>query len=147
MQINEIKVQTARGRKRVGRGGKRGTYSGRGMKGQKSRSGFKKRATFEGGASSLVQHTKKNRGFKKEKNSKYIFNLDDIENKFKEGEILSPKTLKEKKLIRDITRPVKILADGELTKKIIFEEVLISKSAEGKIKKAGGKIEKTKINQ
>ncbi len=145
MQINQIKATTHRKKKRIGRGGKRGTYSGRGIKGQKARSGYKKRATFEGGRSGLVEHTKKNRGFKKDKNEAKIFNLNKIELKFEKGEIVNFQSLQDKKLISGKNKKaknIKILGDGELTKNLIFEGVLVSKSAEKKIKKAGGEVKK-----
>lgn len=142
MQIHQLKVNKKKSKKRIGRGGKKGTYSGSGMNGQKSRSGFSRRSTFEGGQSTLTEHTKKKRGFKSVASGNQVVSLEKIDAKFKAGEVVSVKSLKESKLIKDIKTPVKILSDGELSKKIIFEKVLISKLAEKKIKEAGGEIKK-----
>ena len=142
MQIHQLKVNKKKTKKRIGRGGKKGTYCGTGMNGQKSRSGFSRRATFEGGQSTLTEHTKKKRGFKSVAKGNQVISLEKIDAKFKEGETVTVESLKANKLIKDIKIPVKILSDGELSKKIVFEKVFISKKAESKIKKAGGEIKK-----
>jgi len=141
MQIHELQVTKKTSRKRVGRGGKKGTYSGKGMKGQKSRSGASQAPTFEGGKTSLIQKTKKLKGFKSRNEKKLAINLVKIEEKFKDGDKVNAKTLKENKLIRKETQPVKILSEGEITKKIVFENLEVSKKAQEKIEKAGGKVE------
>ncbi len=74
-----------------------------------------------------------------------ILNLKDIEKIFNDREIVSPKTLFEKRLVRrkkGVLPEVKILGEGEITKKLHFQNVLLSKSASEKIKKAGGSIRK-----
>jgi len=144
MQIHELKVKKKTSRKRVGRGGKKGTYSGRGMKGQKSRSGASQSPTFEGGKTTLIQKTKKLKGFKSRNPKKLAINLSVLEAKFKDGEKVNAKSLKEKKVIRKISQAIKILSEGEITKKIIIENIEISKKAKEKIEKAGGKIEEKK---
>lgn len=145
MQINEIKPGVKKIRKRVGRGGKKGTYSGKGMKGQKARAGFSQRATFEGGKSTLIMHTKKKRGFKSLSGKSEVVSLEKISKNFESGEKITKKLLKEKNLIKNIASKVKILSDGEINKKIIINSgILISKAAEDKIKKAGGDIEDKK---
>ena len=83
MQIHQLKLNKRKSRKRVGRGGKRGTFSGRGMKGQKARSGAKIDPLFEGGRSSLVERLKKTRGFKSPHGKKININLNDLERIFK----------------------------------------------------------------
>jgi large subunit ribosomal protein L15 len=142
MQIHDLKVKTHSGKKRVGRGGKKGTYSGKGMNGQKSRSGFSARATFEGGMSTLVARTKKNRGkgmtSLKEKNQ--IVALGELDKKFEAGQEINPVSLKEKGLIKDVKTSVKILNNGEITKAYTFVSVKLSESVKNKIEKAGGKI-------
>jgi len=138
MQIHELKVNKKKDRKRIGRGGKRGTYSGRGMKGQKSRSGAKKDPLFEGGRTSLIDRLKKTRGFKSSHSKKVNINLDDLEKNFKDGDSVSVKSLMKLKLINKLEakRGIKILGDGKLTKKLIIDkDILLSKSA----KKAIGK--------
>ena len=64
MQIHELNTKKRKAKKTIGRGGKRGTYSGKGNKGQKARSGGSMDPLFEGGRSSLVERMKKLRGFK-----------------------------------------------------------------------------------
>ncbi len=140
MQIHELEVTKKASRKRVGRGGKKGTYSGRGMKGQKSRSGSSQAPTFEGGQTTIIQKTKKNKGFKSRNEKKLAINLDKLELKFKDGDKVNAKTLKEQKITRKETRTVKILSEGKITKKITIEGLEISKKAQEKIEKAGGKV-------
>jgi len=149
MQLNQLKpVHRKKQRKRVGRGGKKGTYSGRGLKGQKARAGRKPRPGFAGGDSPLAKRLPKRRGergrLKIRQSSKssnrlkpVILNLRDIEENFKKNELVSPKSLLEKGLIvkmRKKNRPVKILGQGQLKKKLIFKGVVFSKQSERKIK-------------
>jgi large subunit ribosomal protein L15 len=143
MQIHELKVKGKKDRKRIGRGGKRGTYSGKGNKGQKARSGAKRDYVFEGGRSSLVDRLKKVRGFKSITPKKTILNLVVVESKFSDGEVVSFETLVAKKILRksEIVNGVKILGDGKITKKIsVDSEILTSDSAKVAIEKAGGKV-------
>jgi large subunit ribosomal protein L15 len=134
MQLHNIKPKNKlKKSKRVARGGKRGGYSGRGIKGQKSRAGAKIRPAIR----DLMMKFPKQRGrakhaFKSLASKPAILNLSDIDKKFKEGEIISPKTL-------NLPR-VKILGKGEISKKLRFENVLLSKSARAKIKKVGGSV-------
>lgn len=134
MQFHHIKPNhKLKGRKRIARGGKRGGYSGRGIKGQKSRAGAGIRPTIR----DLMMKLPKARGrakhaFKSLYEKPAIFNLADIDRRFKEGEIVSPKTL-------NLPR-VKILGKGEINKKLHFQNLLFSKSAGEKIKKVGGTI-------
>jgi large subunit ribosomal protein L15 len=129
MQINSLKSRNLKSRKRVGRGGKSGTYSGKGMKGQKARSGYSRRSTWEGGRTTLIASTKKNKGFKSRNAKNQVVSLDSLEENFKDGDKITPETLKEAGLINDISVPVKILNNGELKKKLEFKDVLISGSA------------------
>ncbi len=129
MQINSLKSRKLKSRKRVGRGGKSGTYSGKGMKGQKSRSGYSRRSTWEGGRTTLIAATKKNKGFKSRNARSQVVGLGNLENKFNDGDEINPETLKKAGLIDDISVPVKILNNGELKKKLTFKDVLISKAA------------------
>lgn len=143
MQLHQLSpTLKKKSRKRVGRGGKKGTYSGRGMKGQKSRSGKGPRAGFAGGDTTLLKRLPKKRGsvgkvpikrgskLARFKIKPVILNLKDIEKNFSDGEIVSPKSLLKKKLISKINKKipkVKILGDGELKKKLIFKGVRTSK--------------------
>lgn len=126
-------------KKRVARGPGSGTgkTAGRGEKGQKSRSGGTKPRYFEGGQMPLYRRLPK-RGFKNIFKVRFeVVNLKEIEEKYTDGEVVSPKTLKDKNIIKG-KGPVKILGDGNLTKKVSFEGVVFSKKAEEKIRKAGG---------
>lgn len=137
MQIHQLKPKhKLKKKKRVGRGGKRGTYSGKGQKGQKARAGRKMMPAIR----ELIKKYPKLRGyrFKKRDNIIAIVNIENLEKKFKDSEVVSPKTLLEKKLIRRIKGrlpKVKILGKGELTKKLIIKDCELSKSAKEKINK------------
>lgn len=142
MQLNQIFSKTKnKTAKRVGRGGKRGTFSGRGVKGQKSRSNTHLRPNYR----DFIKKLPKKRGFKFKGvyDKPEIINIGIINEKFSSGEIVSPKILLGKGLIfgRGGKAPkVKILGDGEIKKKITIKECLISKNAKEKIEKAGGAI-------
>ena len=143
MQIHELST-IKKAKKRIGRGGKRGTYSGKGMKGQKSRSGGNINPLFEGGRTSLVQRMKKNRGFKSPHAKKITVSLSRLEVLYSDGDTVSIETLTEKKVLRakTIQAGARIVANGEITKKLtITERVLTSTIAREKIEKVGGKVE------
>jgi large subunit ribosomal protein L15 len=140
MQIHQLKSNKQKLRKRVGRGGKKGTYSGRGVKGQKSRSGAPINPIFEGGRSTLIEHLPKKRGFKSIFPKNQVVSLDKIEKFFNDGDVVSQQTLLGKKLIGNMRAKAKILGDGEIKKKLTIEKCLVSKSAREKIEKAGGKV-------
>ncbi len=140
MQINTLKARKLKTRKRVGRGGVNGTYSGKGMKGQKSRSGYSRRATWEGGRTTLIAATKKNRGFKSRNAKNQIVNLSILEKKFKDGDTVDLTSLIKAKIVKKVSAPVKILGVGELTKKLTVKDVLVSVTAKERITKAGGEV-------
>ena len=140
MQIHTLKVKLNKKKRRVGRGGKKGTYSGRGMKGQKSRSGGNVNPIFEGGRSTLIEHLPKIRGFKSDKPKNQVVGLDLIEKHFGDGDIVNPQSLLQKKLVDNIKITIKILGDGKLTKKLTIEKCLVSKSAKKNIEDVGGKV-------
>jgi large subunit ribosomal protein L15 len=150
-QINELKVNKKKSRKRIGRGGKHGTFSGRGMKGQKSRSGVSIDPLFEGGRSSLIERLKKMPGFKSTHPKKNNVNLNDLERNFKAGETIDVKSLVKIGLVDRIKAKrakIKILGDGKIAKKFtIDKDILLSKTAKEAIEKAGGKIEAAKENK
>ena len=156
MQLSNLKPKTARPKhKRVGRGGKRGTTSGHGTKGQKSRAGASVRPGFRGGDNRIWQLFPKQRGAgKKPGNSRphrkhrffaisrfkpSVVNLYSLD-AFKDGDTVSPKSLAEKGLISSAASPVKVLGTGELNRKLSFKDVAVSTSAKAKIEKAGGTI-------
>lgn len=138
MQLHQLKPNhKLTKKKRVGRGGKRGTYSGKGMKGQKSRAGTHKFAPI---IRELIKKYPKLKGYRNQSGPKdyAVVNLKVLELNFKENEVVSPKILLEKKLIRRMkgrTPKVKILGDGQLTKKLIIENCDLSKKAQEKIEK------------
>lgn len=129
-------------KKEVGRGvgSGHGTYSTRGMKGQKARSGARKRPGFEGGQTPLLRRTPKLRGFKSIYEKAQILNLEDLQKNFESGETITKEVLLKKKIIKSKNAKLKILGNGELTKKFAVEADSFSKSAKEKIEKAGGKI-------
>jgi len=131
--------------RRVGRGNNAsdpGTYSGRGIKGQRSRSGGKKGLKIKGLRSNL-RSMPKLKGFN-QRNSLSIkpISLKDLENKFKENEIIDLAKLIKGGLIKKKDRRVKILAQGKITKKLTIKAYKFSEAAEKAIKKVGGKISK-----
>ncbi len=142
MQLHELKPNHKRTKgKRIGRGGKRGTYSGRGIKGQRTRAGRKMVPPIR----QLIKKYPKLRGyrFKSRKEKIAIINIKDLEKAFKKGDLISPQSLIEKRLVRRIKGKipkVKILGQGNLTKKLIVKGFQLSESAKEKIKKAKGKI-------
>lgn len=127
-------------RKRVGRGnaGGRGTYSGRGLKGQKSRSGRKPKLGFEGGQTRLIKKMPRRRGFTNIFRVAYSpVNLRDLQG-LEAGTEVTPELLKEKRILRSLRKPVKVLAQGELTKPLTVKAHKFSLSAREKIEAAGG---------
>lgn len=145
MQLHNIQPKhKPKKSRRIARGGKRGGYSGRGIKGQKSRAGGKIRPAIR----DLMSKFPKARGrakhsFKSLFPKPIVLNLKNIEKAFKDGEIVSPKTLLEKGLIsgkESAISKIKILSNGEISKKLVFQNILLSKSARAKIEKAKGAI-------
>ena len=130
-------------RKRVGRGpgSGHGKTSSRGHKGDGSRSGFKRREGFEGGQTPLFMRVAK-RGFSNKVFSPKIvtFNVSQLEAAFEAGDEISPETLKARGLLKGKFDVVKILANGDLSKKFNVIAHRFSKSAEEKITKAGGSV-------
>jgi large subunit ribosomal protein L15 len=143
MKLNQLKVPEGAKHKvkRLGRGDSsgHGGTSTRGHKGHKARSGYRLPFNFEGGQMPLVRRIPK-RGFTHLKKYKIeIVNLNQIDKKFNEGEEINPEKLKEKGLIKK-TGFVKILGEGNLTKKLTISAHQFSKKAREKIEKVGGKI-------
>ena len=140
MQLHNLKPTKKKKKKVVGRGGCHGTYSTRGLKGQKSRSGGGKGRSFAGDKTPLFRRTPKLRGFKSLYAKNNITNVSALEANFGSGDVINPSSLLRKGLISKIKPRVKILGNGELNKKFVVEGCIISKSAEEKIKKAKGEI-------
>ena len=149
LSLNTLKPASARrDRKRIGRGmgSGKGRYSGRGIKGQKARSGSAKmRPGFEGGQNPIYMRLGKQRGpYSKDampmgphRTKVQAVNVRDLERL--DGEV-TPEALKEAGLIRSTRIDVKILGHGDLTKKLTVSAHLFSKSAREKIEGAGGSI-------
>lgn len=125
-----------------GQGSGLGTTAGRGNKGQQSRSGGKTYPGFEGGQMPLYRRIAM-RGFNNKNfaNDYQIVNLAAVESRFTAGETVNVENLMAKGLVRKASQPVKVLADGELTKALTFVVDKVSASAKAKIEKAGGKVE------
>lgn len=130
--------------KRLGQGLGSGTgkTSGKGHKGHKARTGGGVRPGFEGGQMPIVRRTPK-RGFNNARFAKdyQIVNLDSLERKFEGGQEVTPELLVRARLIHSLTKPVKILAKGELHKSLTVKASAFSKGADEKIKAAGGTAE------
>lgn len=128
-------------RKRVGRGNGsgHGTYSGKGLKGQKSRSGKKTSyPAFEGGQFPLSRKLATLRGF----NNKWRIPFQPINvgalDRFEAGASITPETLRDAGLLKHLREPVKILGEGELTKGLTISAHRFSETARAKIEAAGG---------
>ena len=128
-----------RARKRVGRGpgSGKGKTAGRGHKGQKSRSGGKVPAWFEGGQMPLQRRVPK-RGFKNRNRVEYqVVNVGDLE---LAGGDVTPETLRAAGLVRSLGRPVKILGDGRIGVSLNCSAHAVSAAARRKIEAAGGSV-------
>ena len=138
------KSKEAKSRKRVGRGpgSGMGKTATRGENGQLSRSGASIPAWFQGGQSPLYRRLPK-RGFN---NAKFTIrfatiNLDDLNKYFKDGDVVTPEVLKERGIIKKQLSGIKVLANGNLEKKLTVKAQRFSSKAVTKIEEAGGKAE------
>ncbi|MBN2579987.1 MAG: 50S ribosomal protein L15 [Pirellulales bacterium] len=145
MNLNDIHrgVQTNRSRKRIGRGpgSGHGKTAGRGHKGQRSRSGYSSSPLFEGGQMPLFRRIPK-RGF----NNRFaptvaVINVGDLEEHFQDGQQVDAESLKTALLVKGRYDLLKILGNGELTKKLTVAAHRFSAAAKEKIEKAGGQVQ------
>lgn len=146
MQLHQLKlIHKLKKPKRVGRGGKKGTYSGRGIKGQRARAGRRLKPIIR----EIIKKYPKLRGYKfkskgkRQKEKAVILNLEILEKEFKTGEKITPEILLERGIISKIKGripKVKILGEGEIKKSLKIEGCLVSKPAKEKVEKAGGTI-------
>lgn len=143
MKLNELSPAygSTKKRKRVGRGGKYSKTAGAGEKGQNARSGGGVRPGFEGGQLPLFRRLGK-RGFN---NTRFAtvyanINISDL-NRFEDGTVVTPELLIESGMIKKELDGIKILGNGELTKKLTVKATKFSKTAKAKIENAGGKTE------
>ncbi len=145
MQVHELKPPrgSRRERKRVGRGdgSGHGTYSGRGSKGQKSRSGVGIRLGFEGGQTPLIKRLPYRRGFTNIFRVAYVpVNVGQLD-RFEAGSEVTPELLKDVGIIKTLRQPVKILGGGEIAKALTVRAHKFSAAARAKIEAAGGSVE------
>jgi len=151
LNLSNLKpAQARKDRKRIGRGlgSGKGRYSGRGLKGQKSRSGsHKMRPGFEGGQNPIYMRLGKLRGGSKDalpvgpfRTSTAPVNVATLEERFEAGAEVTPETLVEKGILKNTKTDVKILGNGELKKKLSVTAHAVSASAREKIEAAGGTI-------
>ena len=152
LNLSNLKpAQARKDRKRVGRGlgSGKGRYSGRGIKGQKSRAGsHKMRAGFEGGQMPVYMRMGKQRGATSKdampigpfRTSTWSVNVRDLEARFKQGAEVTPEALVAAGLIRNLKLDVKVLGHGELKAKLVVSAHAFSKSAVEKIEAAGGSV-------
>jgi len=132
-----------RGRKQVGRGdgSGHGTYCGRGVKGQKSRSGFSRKRGFEGGQLPLIKRLPRKRGFTNIFRTEYSLVNVDMLNRFEAGSEVTPERLVEAGVVKSLGKPIKILARGDLSQPLSVKANAFSAAAKAKIEAAGGKVE------
>jgi large subunit ribosomal protein L15 len=152
LNLSSLKpAQSRRARKRVGRGlgSGKGRYSGRGIKGQKSRSGsHKMRPGFEGGQNPIYMRLGKQRGpYSKDampmgphRTSTAPVNVASLEQRFDAGAEVTPESLVDKGILKHTKTDVKILGKGDLTKKLRVTAHAVSASAREKIEAAGGSV-------
>ena len=127
-------------RKGRGPGSGNGKTAGKGHKGQNARSGGGVRPGFEGGQIPLYRKLPK-RGFHNKFGKTYSIVNVDVFNKFEDGAVVDLATLLEKKIVRKANDGLKVLGNGEITKKITVKAAVFSATAKEKIEAAGGKIE------
>ena len=130
-------------RKRVGRGdgSGHGTYSGRGCKGQKSRSGYKMSRGFEGGQLPLIRRLPRKRGFTNIFRTEYsIVNVGEL-SMFEAGSEVTPERLVVAGVVKSLRYPIKILAEGDISHSLMVKANRFSAAAKTKIEAAGGEVE------
>ncbi len=130
-------------RKRVGRGNGsgHGTYSGRGCKGQKSRSGYKMSRGFEGGQLPLIRRLPRKRGFTNILRTEYsIINVGKL-SVFEAGSEVTPERLVVAGVVKSLRHPIKILAEGDINHPLVVKANRFSAAAKAKIEAAGGEVE------
>ena len=138
--LDNLKKVRGKEKKRRGRGTSSGVggTSGRGHKGERSRSGKKISPWFEGGQTPLYRRLPK-RGFRNPSSVEYqILNVGDL-NKLEDGTVVNKVLLYEKGFVKR-NKAIKILGNGELTKKLTIEDIKVSKSAKDKVEARGGSV-------
>jgi len=142
MQLHNLQPKhKSKSRKRIGRGGKKGTFCGKGVKGQSCRAGRKMQPMIR----ELIKRYPKLRGYRENPKQRplVILTLSFLDKNFETGDKITPDVLINKELIDKIKNRVpfvKVLANGEIKKKLTIENCEVSVTAKEKIEKAGGKI-------
>ncbi len=145
MRLNDIKPQkgATRRKRRICRGisAGQGATGGKGMRGQKSRSGGGTRPGFEGGQMPLYRRLPKLKHFTLINHKTFsVVNVEDLE-QLKAGSEVSLQSLLDSGILTASNGPLKVLGDGELTKKLTVKAKAVTKSAKSKIEAAGGTVE------
>ena len=145
MKLHELNALPEAKRKKIvgrGPGSNWGKTSGKGQKGQKSRSGVSIKPWFQGGQAPLYRRIPK-RGFNNARFEEVfaVINLADLNKFFNDGDVVTPEVLKEKGIIKKQLAGIKVLANGKLEKKLTIKANRFSASAVTKIENAGGKTE------
>jgi large subunit ribosomal protein L15 len=145
MLLHELKSPKGSRKRRIivgrGRGTGHGKRSGRGQTGQGSRAGRGILNSLEGGQMYLIRRLPKV-GFNSKWPTRYqIVTLEDLNRRFKDGAVVDAAALKAEGLVKSVRRPVKILSNGKISKRLTVHAQAFSKSAQDHIAKAGGKTE------
>lgn len=146
MQIHDLAPApgSRKERKRVGRGNGsgHGSTAGRGDKGQNSRAGGGKGPGFEGGQNPLAMRLPKLPGFKNRWRQEYdVINVSRLDGLFADGDVVDGESLKAKGVVKSAAAVIKVLGDGEITKKLTVKVDKVSATARVKIEAAGGAVE------
>lgn len=145
MQAHEVRSTTKRkDRKRVGRGNGsgKGTYSGKGMKGQNARAGGGVRVGFEGGQNPQIKGLPMMRGFTNQFRTEYqVVNVARLQELPESVTDVTPEVLAAMRLVRHSDRPIKVLGNGDLSRKLTVNSMKVTGSARAKIEAAGGKVQ------
>jgi large subunit ribosomal protein L15 len=144
MNLNEVHVGIHKNKKpaRIGRGpgSGHGKTAAKGHKGQRSRAGWNQPFAFQGGGSPLVRRIPKRGFFNSFALTIYAVNVSDLNDLYADGDSVTPENLAEKDLAKGRFDQIKILGDGELTKKLTVSAHKFSATAKEKIEKAGGTV-------
>ena len=146
MQLHDLSPApgSTKKRKRVGRGNGsgHGSTAGRGDKGQNSRAGGGKGPGFEGGQNPLAMRLPKLPGFKNRWRQEYdVVNVSRLDGLFADGDVVDGESLKAKGVVKSAAAVIKVLGDGEITKKLTVKVDKVSATARVKIEAAGGTVE------
>ncbi len=143
LNLHNIKPKkgSRKSKKRVGRGNAsgKGTYAGRGVKGQRARSGGRSGLKLKGIRPIMLAQPKV-RGFKSGKTPPAVVNISILNKTFADGAKVTPKALQKKGLVENIAAGVKILAKGDIGVKLTIEGCKVSEAAKAKIEGAGGRV-------